>query len=156
MKLLFIILSIAAVIIAAVFLFLTFSPKKQVTPTAQKKVITGTFYTIATKPEAQMCTWEDTKSTATTKGTVYTAGKNFRATTQTVSGDMAINNYYLGDGEKVYIWSDLTETGSSIDYAAFKDPSRKGTIFDAESSYNCVSWKKDPTLFEVPSSITFQ
>lgn len=156
MKLLFIILTIIAVAIATVFLFLTFFPTQK-KPTVKRETITGNLYTATTNSsESKKCTWEDTNSGVVTKGTLYASGKNFRATTQTIAGDIAMNNYYLGNGKEVYAWSDLSpESGSILDYASFKSP-KKGSIFDIKSNYNCISWTEETGVFTLPSTIKFQ
>lgn len=156
MKRVLIIIGAIVLIFLGVYLIVRFSPFQEKVKVSTGP-INGTFYSVATSGGNNTCTWEENETGSVTKGTIYISGKNFRANMQTTAGNISLNNYFLGNGEKLYVWSDLDSTnGSIIEYKKFKNPTGKNGIYNTQRTYTCAPGVPNESAFEIPKNITFK
>lgn len=147
--------------VAGYFAF-TFFLKPAEKPTPAKKTsstVSGNLYDLTQKRGDQKCTWSSQDGTAKTTGTVYIAGGKFAMDMQTEAQGSGIAAHLIGDGKKVYMWTDFTDIpGVTMDYANLQTP-KEGTspnaIIYEKTDYSCSPWTPEATRFNLPSSIKF-
>ncbi len=102
------------------------------------------------------------KQDANTSGKFYIAGENMRSDfTTTIEGKTSTGHMIMVDNVS-YTWMDNEKTGfkmaiSESDKNEAESGAQKQEKIDIDSKvdYNCSSWSKNNSYFEVPSDVTF-
>lgn len=158
--LLTVVVLVLLVIAGYVAFTLFLKPAEKTAPTKDASTtVSGNLYDLTQKKGDQKCTWSTQDGAAKTTGTVYIAGGKFAMDMQTEAEGSGIAAHLIGDGKKVYMWTDFTDVpGVTMDYANLQTP-KEGTAQNAliyeKTTYTCTPWTPEVTRFNLPSNITF-
>lgn len=121
---------------------------------------------------SQVCTWsfEDNEAGASS-GKLYISGNKFYQEFKTTGGPegQALESYVINDGEWIYQWNSITQTGTKIkiedmekmEQNQLENPEtgtgEKAEVvdWDKRMEYDCESWVADDSKFKVPEDKEF-
>lgn len=122
----------------------------------------GSLADLAARTGSWKCTVDTSTVEAVSSGVTYVSGGKVRSDfSSSVGGYGNIETHMIADGEYVYSWTSMMPQGVKAKMTASSggaDTATAGASADANVrySYDCQPWTADPSLFVVPSDITFR
>jgi hypothetical protein len=107
------------------------------------------------------CTFTNSADSMTSSGTVYISGSMMRGdfnSNTTASG--SVDSHMIRSQDDIYVWSGANGSKMGMDAMMNAKPTtapKSGANFDFDQKldYHCSDWKKDASLFVVPTSVHF-
>lgn len=103
------------------------------------------------------CTFSSEDSSSESTGTVYIADSMMRGDFTTKQGTAMVESHMIKSGDMMHVWTG--KQGAKMSAEAMMQPQTTGTNssvdLDQNVDYDCKSWRKDGSKFEVPSDVTF-
>jgi outer membrane lipoprotein-sorting protein len=126
--------------------------------------VSGNVFDLIKLGKTLKCTYSMDSQGVTVSGISYISGKNMRGDFESMdpSGNK-IQSHMISDGEWVYTWTSATPQGFKMklsDAESETTPAPNATtqnqdFFKNNVDYKCGPWIEDPSLFRLPSDITF-
>lgn len=109
--------------------------------------------------QSQRCTFSSTADDTVTDGTIFAASGKMRGDISTTTSEKTIMSHMIFSNNDLYVWMDGESNGMKMTFDPNKiqdEEAKQQTVdLDETVDYQCSGWVGDPTLFEVPSSVTF-
>lgn len=109
--------------------------------------------------QSRRCTFSSTADDTVTDGTIFAASGKMRGDIATTTSEKTIMSHMIVRNNELYVWMDGETNGMTMafDPNKIQDEETKQQTVDLDETvdYQCSGWVGDPSLFEVPSSVTF-
>lgn len=107
----------------------------------------------------QRCTFSTTTDATTTDGTIFAASGKMRSDISTTTSGKTVMSHMILSNNELSVWMDGESNGMKMMFDPEKiqgEESKQKTVdLDEKVDYRCNGWVGDPSLFDVPTSVTF-
>ncbi len=107
---------------------------------------------------SQKCTFNSSTANSQSEGVVYIGQGQLRGDFTSVASGQTQNGHFIVKDNTTHLWVDGMSQGFKAEFSASASASSgAGEINpDAPVDYKCSSWTTDPSMFVLPSSVTFR
>ncbi|MCC7004444.1 hypothetical protein IT397_00790 [Candidatus Nomurabacteria bacterium] len=129
----------------------------------QEEDFKGSIFNLVSLGKDYICKFSSSNDTSLSSGTVYVSGSNIRGDFESlVKGGQENANFeshMISDGEFSYVWSSSMPIAlkMKVDMQNNSEDESQNGMFDynQEVDYKCSPWTRDPSVFVLPSTVTF-
>jgi len=127
---------------------------------ASKSASRGTFADLFAKKGNFLCSFSMEKNGASIAGSVRSSAERVRADFDVsfpLLKDQKIQTHVIRDNGFAYVWSNASPQGTKVKSTNDDFQKSLGESLDTQQQfdYTCEDWKVDPSVFILPSNITF-
>ena len=135
--------------------------QKATTPVEKAGTVKSSIKSLMAGGKSLSCTYSHTVSGVSVDGKIYITNdgkmRGDFADIDPKTGTKASQHVIINDAKDVYAWSDAKNMGVKMPLTSSRitDPKAGSPDMNAQQDFSCQDWTPDPSVFVVPTTVTF-